>query len=230
MLIALLPRSASAAAVRSPPSCSSGATSFSRCTSFDTEGLWLNVVYPSLLVALLFASATFVEYFFSFSEKRYLKRAFQHYVPRAVVDDLVADSGKLQLGGEKRELTVLFSDIRGFTTLSEAMAPEELVKLMNEYFTVMTAKVFEHRGSLDKYIGDAIMAVFGAPLAEPQHAALACRSALDMLRALQTLQRKLARARHPGDRHRRGHQHRADGGRQHGLGQPLQLHGGRATP
>ena len=71
-------------------------------------------------------------------------------MPRAVVDDLVADSGKLQLGGEKRELTVLFSDIRGFTTLSEAMAPEELVKLMNEYFTVMTAKVFEHRGSLDK--------------------------------------------------------------------------------
>jgi adenylate cyclase len=154
---------------------------------FESEGLWLNLVYPTLLVALLFASSTFVEYFFSFSEKRYLKRAFQHYVPRAVVDDLVADSGKLQLGGEKRELTVLFSDIRGFTTLSEAMAPEELVKLMNEYFTVMTAKVFEHRGSLDKYIGDAIMAVFGAPLAEPQHATLACRSALDMLRALQTL-------------------------------------------
>jgi adenylate cyclase len=154
---------------------------------FESHGLWLNLVYPTLLVALLFASATFVEYFFSFSEKRYLKRAFQHYVPRAVVDDLVADSGKLQLGGEKRELTVLFSDIRGFTTLSEAMAPEELVKLMNEYFTVMTAKVFEHRGSLDKYIGDAIMAVFGAPQTEPQHPALACRSALDMLRALKTL-------------------------------------------
>jgi adenylate cyclase len=154
---------------------------------FRTEGLWLNLVYPSLLVALLFASATLVLYFFRVSEQRYLKRAFAHYVPPAVVDDLVADAGKLQLGGEKRELTVLFSDIRGFTTLSEAMAPEELVKLMNEYFTVMTAKVFEHRGSLDKYIGDAIMAIFGAPRAEPQHAALACRSALDMLRALKTL-------------------------------------------
>ena len=156
-------------------------------TLFRTEGLWLNLVYPTLLVALLFASATLVEYFFAFSEKRYLKRAFAHYVPPAVVDDLVADAGKLQLGGEKRELTVLFSDIRGFTTLSEAMAPEDLVKLMNEYFTVMTAKVFEHRGSLDKYIGDAIMAIFGAPVAEPQHAALACRSALDMVRALQGL-------------------------------------------
>ncbi len=105
---------------------------------FRTEGLWLNLVYPSLLVVLLFASATLVEYFSAFSEKRYLKRAFAHYVPPAVVEDLVADAGKLQLGGEKRELTVLFSDIRGFTTLSEAMAPEDLVKLMNEYFTVMT--------------------------------------------------------------------------------------------
>ncbi len=160
---------------------------------FETQGLWLNLVYPTLLVALLFATATLVEYFFTFSEKRYLKVAFQHYVPPAVVEDLVADAGKLQLGGEKRELTVLFSDIRGFTTLSEAMAPEDLVKLMNEYFTVMTEKVFEHRGSLDKYIGDAIMAVFGAPLPEPQHAALACRAALDMVRTLKTFQDTLRR-------------------------------------
>ncbi len=159
-------------------------------TLFGAEGLWLNLVYPTLLVALLFASATFVHYFFTVSEKRYLKVAFQHYVPPAVVDSLVADAGRLRLGGEKRELTVLFSDIRGFTTLSEAMAPEDLVKLMNEYFTEMTDQVFAHRGSLDKYIGDAIMAVFGAPVAEPQHAALACRSALDMMRALQVLKER----------------------------------------
>src|SRR5262245_1134592 len=158
---------------------------------FRSEGLWLNIVYPSLLIVALFASATLVHYFFRVSEQRYLKRAFAHYVPPAVVDDLVADAGKLQLGGEKRELTVLFSDIRGFTTLSEAMAPEDLVKLMNEYFTVMTGKVFEHRGSLDKYIGDAIMAVFGAPVAEPGHAALACRAALDMVRALRAFQQSL---------------------------------------
>ena len=154
---------------------------------FRAEGLWLNLVYPSLLIALLFASTTLVLYFFRVSEQRYLKRAFAYYVPPAVVDDLVADAAKLQLGGEKRELTVLFSDIRGFTTLSEAMAPEELVKLMNEYFTVMTGKVFEQRGSLDKYIGDAIMAMFGAPVAEPRHAACACRAAIEMVRALQPL-------------------------------------------
>jgi adenylate cyclase len=157
---------------------------------FRNEGLWLNLVYPSLLIVLLFAVATLVSYFFTFSEKRYLKLAFQHYVPPAVVEDLVSDAGALRLGGEKRELTVLFSDIRGFTTLSEGLQPEELVKLMNEYFTVMTDLVFAHRGSLDKYIGDAIMAVYGAPVVESDHPALACRSALDMMRALEELQQK----------------------------------------
>src|SRR6185295_7148170 len=116
--------------------------------------------------------------------------AFQHYVPPAVVEGLVADAGALRLGGEKRELTVLFSDIRGFTTLSEGMQPEELVKLMNEYFTVMTERVFAQRGSLDKYIGDAIMAVYGAPVAESEHPGQACRSALEMLRALDELLEK----------------------------------------
>ena len=157
---------------------------------FREKGLWLNLVYPSLLIVLLFAVATLVSYFFTFSEKRYLKLAFQHYVPPAVVEDLVSDAGALRLGGEKRELTVLFSDIRGFTTLSEGMQPEELVKLMNEYFTVMTERVFANRGSLDKYIGDAIMAVYGAPVVESDHPALACRSALDMMRALDELQQK----------------------------------------
>jgi adenylate cyclase len=157
---------------------------------FRSEGLWLNIVYPALVIVLLFATATLVSYFFTLSEKRYLKVAFQHYVPPAVVEDLVAEAGALRLGGEKRELTVLFSDIRGFTTLSEGMQPEELVKLMNEYFTVMTDRVFAHRGSLDKYIGDAIMAIYGAPVVESEHPLLACRSALDMMRALEELQEK----------------------------------------
>jgi adenylate cyclase len=160
---------------------------FAATALFRTEGLWLNIVYPSVLIGLLFTAATLVHYFFAFSEKRYLKLAFQHYVPPAVVDGLVSGAEPLRLGGEKRELTVLFSDIRGFTTLSEAMSPEDLVKLMNEYFTAMTDKVFEHRGSLDKYIGDAVMAVYGAPVAEPRHAALACRTALEMLTVLDQL-------------------------------------------
>src|SRR5258708_21956430 len=98
---------------------------------FRTEGLWLNVAYPTMLIVLLFVSATLVYYFFAFSEKRYLKLAFQHYVPPAVVDGLVSGADKLRLGGEKRHLTGLFSDIPGFTTMSAAMAPEDPVKLMH---------------------------------------------------------------------------------------------------
>src|SRR5262249_51829976 len=131
--------------------------------------------------------ATLVRYFFTYFERRNLKLAFQHYVPRTVVENLVADMGQLRLGGDKRELTVLFSDIRGFTAMSERMDPQELVKLMNEYFTAMTAKIFEHHGSLDKYIGDAIMAVYGAPVPADQHARHACASALGMIEALRAL-------------------------------------------
>jgi adenylate cyclase len=160
---------------------------------FRTEGLWLNVVYPMLLVGLLFVSTTLVHYFAIESEKRYLKAAFQHYVPPAVVDEIVADADRLKLGGEKRELTVLFSDIRGFTAVSETAAPEDLVKLLNVYLTQMTNVVFEHKGSLDKYVGDALMAVFGAPIAEADHARLACRAALDMVRALPALQARWQR-------------------------------------
>jgi adenylate cyclase len=154
---------------------------------FDVQGLWLNVVYPSMLIAAAFASTTLVRYFSTEAEKRHIKAAFQFYVPPAVVDEIAADVGKLRLGGEKRDLTVLFSDIRGFTSMSEALAPEDLVKLLNVYFTEMTDKVFDHKGSLDKYIGDAIMAVYGAPIPAAEHPSLACRTALDMIRALDAL-------------------------------------------
>jgi len=94
----------------------------------------------------------------------------------------------LALGGEKRELTVLFSDIRGFSTFSEGLTPEVLVQLLNEYFNAMTQAVVADDGTVDKYIGDAIMAIYGAPLPQPDHAYHACHSALRMLDALQVLQ------------------------------------------
>jgi adenylate cyclase len=95
------------------------------------------------------------------------------------------DVSKLRLGGEKRDLTVLFSDIRGFTSMSEQMAPEDLVRLLNSYLTRMTENVFQNDGLLDKYIGDAIMAVFGAPLDMPDHADRAVRCALEMRERLE---------------------------------------------
>src|SRR5258708_39264007 len=109
---------------------------------FRTEGLWLNVAYPTMLIVLLFVSATLVHYFFAFSEKRYLKLAFQHYVPPAVVDGLVSGADRLRLGGEKRGLTGVFSGIRGFTSVSGAVGPREVVELMKEDFTALTDKGF----------------------------------------------------------------------------------------
>ena len=97
---------------------------------------------------------------------------------------------QLKLGGDKKDLSVLFSDIRGFTTISEGLTPEDLVHLLNEYLTVMTDVVFKYDGTLDKYMGDAIMAIYGAPLSQEDHALRACHSALEMMEALKKLNEK----------------------------------------
>jgi adenylate cyclase len=163
----------------------------------DRAHIWLSVVYPSILILVLFMQGTLVTYFVTETEKRQIKSAFQHYVPSKVVDEISNDITKLRLGGEKRELTVLFSDIRGFTSVAETIAPEELVKLLNIYLTQMTDNVFAHDGLLDKYIGDAIMAVYGAPIFRPDHAKLACLTALDMMAALRELQAQWRREGRP---------------------------------
>ena len=155
---------------------------------FRAQLVWINVVYPALLIALLYVSSTLLHYFTAEREKRQIKNAFQHYVPVAVVDQIMQNIDNLGLGGEKRELTVLFSDIRGFTGIAEGLSPEALVQLLNDYLTQMTDKVFQHDGLLDKYIGDAIMAVYGAPIPHPQHARLACRTAVDMMQQLRRMQ------------------------------------------
>jgi adenylate cyclase len=165
--------------------------------AFRAEGLWLTVVHPALLVVALFVSTTLVQYFSTENERRRIKTAFQYYVPAKVVDEIVADVNKLKLGGEKRELTVLFSDIRGFTAIAEQLAPEELVRLLNLYLTRMTEQVFRHDGLLDKYVGDAIMAVYGAPIPRADHAVAACRTALDMMRELLALQAQWRAAGRP---------------------------------
>ena len=155
---------------------------------FHSQLIWINVVYPALLILLLYVSSTLVHYFTAEREKRQIKGAFQHYVPVAVVDQILRNIDDLGLGGEKRELTVLFADIRGFTGIAESLSPEALVQLLNDYLTRMTEQVFRHEGLLDKYIGDAILAVYGAPLHHPDHAKRACRTALDMVRAARLMQ------------------------------------------
>lgn len=150
--------------------------------------LVFEVVYPLTLVLALFVLTAAARYIRTSREKREISAAFQYYVPSKVVDEITRDITKLRLGGEKRELSVLFSDIRGFTSIAEGMAPEDLVQLLTAYLTQMTDKVFLHDGLLDKYIGDAVMAVYGAPIHRPDHAVLACRTALDMMAALRDLQ------------------------------------------
>ena len=124
-------------------------------------------------------------------------RAFGKYVPRELVQDLLSSGREAVLGGEKLELTTLFSDIAGFTTLAEALRPEELVPALGEYFERMSETVREHQGTVDKYIGDAIMAFWGAPRPTEQHALLACRSALAMRDRLEALQADWAKQGRP---------------------------------
>jgi adenylate cyclase len=118
---------------------------------------------------------------------RYMKKAFSNYVSADLVARIMKNPDSLKLGGEKREITTLFSDIRGFTSLSEKLSPEDLVQVLNEYLNPMTLIVLEEKGTLDKYIGDAVMALYNAPLDVAGHADHACRSALKMMAKLDEL-------------------------------------------
>jgi len=120
-------------------------------------------------------------------EKRKVRDAFQHYVNPEIAELIAREPGRLRLGGERRAITVLFSDIRGFTGMAERMPPETLGELLNEYLEAMTDIVFTHGGLLDKYIGDAVMAFWGAPAETPDHAVRCCEAALDMEVALERL-------------------------------------------
>jgi adenylate cyclase len=116
----------------------------------------------------------------SLREKEMIKRAFTRYVAREVVEEILKDPEQLVLTGERREVTVLFCDIRGFTPLAERLSPEEVVSLLNEFYTLMIETTFKHDGTLDKFLGDAVMAIFGAPIAHPDHAMRAVKTALAM--------------------------------------------------
>ena len=152
--------------------------------------IWLNIVYPLLALLLTYASVTVFRYLTEERERKKIRVAFSYYVSSSVVNEMLKHPERLKLGGDKKDLTVLFSDIRGFTTISEGLSPEELVHLLNEYLTVMTDVVFKYDGTLDKYMGDAIMAIYGAPYEQQNHPASACHSALEMMEKLRKLNEK----------------------------------------
>lgn len=122
-----------------------------------------------------------------------LRNVFARYVSESVMENVLKQRGRITLGGERREATVLFSDIRGFTAYSEEADPEILVNQLNEYFSAMTDVIFSHEGTIDKFIGDAIMVVFGAPIEQEDHARRAVETSFDMLAALEQLNRRWER-------------------------------------
>ena len=155
-------------------------------------GNWINLTQPTLASSLALFGGVGYQYFFEGREKRKMKRLFGQYVSKDVYEQLVANPDLARLGGQRREMTVLFSDIRGFTTVSERGQPEEIVAILNEYFTRMVEIVFEHKGTLDKFVGDMVMALFGAPLDDSNHAEHAVEAALKMIRELNALNQKWA--------------------------------------
>ncbi|NTW50114.1 MAG: adenylate/guanylate cyclase domain-containing protein [Chlorobiales bacterium] len=141
-------------------------------------------------ILLSYAASIFYQYFTESRQKKLIRNFFNVYVNRELVDQLIENPEQFRLGGEKRELTVLFSDIKGFTNISETMDPADLVILLNEYLGAMTEIVFKYGGTLDKYIGDAVMAFWGAPVPEEDHAKLCCWAALEMQEKLAELREK----------------------------------------
>lgn len=152
------------------------------------RGMVVTSAIPQLQLLVTFVGTTSLRYLTESREKERVRNTFKFYLDTAVMEQMLTDPSKLTLGGDKKELSVLFSDIRGFTTISEKLPPEQLSALLNEYLTPMTNLVFQNGGTLDKYMGDAVMCFFGAPLTQEDHALRACRTALDMMAELQALQ------------------------------------------
>jgi adenylate cyclase len=152
-----------------------------------SRGLWVPLVAPVMSVALTSVGQLAWVYFVEGREKRQVKRLFSRYVPKDVYEQLLADPERAALGGKRRIMTVLFSDVRGFTAMSEKASPEEVVGQLNEYFSRMVDVLFAHHGTLDKFVGDMVMGLFGAPLDDPDHAEHAVQTALAMSRELDAL-------------------------------------------
>lgn len=182
---------------------SSAALAAVSCAAFQ-RGVWLDMAAPQLALWLGFAAASAYNYAVEGREKRYIQGAFSHYLSPEIVRRIAENPKALALGGERREVTFYFSDIEGFTTISESLEPEKLTQLMNRYLGEMTETILASGGTLDKYIGDAIMAFWGAPIPMEGHALTACKIALANQRKLAALAEEFKRLGYPPVRNRIG--------------------------
>jgi adenylate cyclase len=161
--------------------------------SYTDSLILIDVTYPAISTFALYSILTYASYSRTASEKRQVRGAFGRYLSPALVEQLADDPSRLVLGGEMRTMTLLFCDIRGFTTISEAFKddPPGLTQLINKFLTPMTDLILERNGTIDKYMGDCIMAFWNAPLDDPEHAKNGCDSALAMFEGLVILNETL---------------------------------------
>ena len=157
---------------------------------FFARGVWIPITVPALAIIFAFVGDLAWKYFVEGRDKRLIKKMFSRYVSKDVFDQLVANPSLAALGGARRHMTVLFSDIRGFTTMSEKGTPEDVVAQLNQLFTRMVGVVFDHRGTVDKFVGDMVMALYGAPLDDADHADHAVQTALAMIATLHDMNRE----------------------------------------
>ncbi|MBN2617948.1 MAG: adenylate/guanylate cyclase domain-containing protein, partial [Spirochaetales bacterium] len=149
---------------------------------FRLTSFYIDPVMSSLLIFTTFLILTISGFLSSEKEKSFINTAFSHYLSADVIKEIIADPSKLNLGGEQKYMTAMFTDIRGFSTFSEKLTPQELVRLLNVYLTEMSNTVIEHQGTIDKYEGDAIISFYGAPVYFKEHAYNCCLSAVHMKR------------------------------------------------
>ncbi|MCX6568770.1 MAG: adenylate/guanylate cyclase domain-containing protein [Candidatus Aminicenantes bacterium] len=147
-------------------------------------GLWVEFVAPAVAGVAAFIAASLLNYGIEGRQRRFIKSAFRYYLSPQVIDRVLDNPSLLRLGGERREITAFFSDVAGFTSISEGLSPEDLVGLLNAYLSEMTDIILDLGGTLDKYEGDAIIAFWNAPIDQPDHALRACRAALRCQRRL----------------------------------------------
>jgi len=163
---------------------------------FVNHQLLIDPVTPSLAILMVYLSESLIRYISTEREKRQVRDAFSHYMSPDLVAELAENPDSLKLGGEMKEMTVLFLDIRGFTTISEGYDAEGLTHFINRFLTPMTDVILSHRGTIDKYMGDCIMAFWNAPLNDPDHATHACIASLEMYKALDQLNQQRQKEAH----------------------------------
>ncbi len=155
--------------------------------AYVNAGLLFDPVYAALAILLLYLATSLNAYIETESDRNRVRSAFGHYVAAPLVEELARNHDKLKLGGETREVSVLFADVRGFTRISEGLSAEEVIRFLNRLFTPLSEVILAERGTIDKFMGDAVMAFWNAPLPDANHVRNACTTALKMLGELDKL-------------------------------------------